>query len=653
MTPTSPAATPDTPPWPHCRYGAGTDGVGCRGRLVEPHTACLAHLGIADRTGYLTSLRPGADLDHRGTPITEELLDDLLRAVTDPDSARVRLGHARFALAEFSGNADFGQAEIGGDADFSEAEIGGDADFTGAVISGKAVFVGAHIHGDAQFAGVRTGGHVQFDGAEIDGHAQFGRARIGGYAWFVRAEIGRDAQFPRAQIHGDTWFAQAAIGGHLQFSGATLGGDTAFRRATIAGDAQFIGTAFEGDATFRETKIGSHADFSGATFGSDARFGGTTIAGDVAFRRVVFGNITSLGPLACAGSLDLTEAVFGDAVTIETAAAIVNCRRTRWVSTAALRLRHATVDLSGAVLEYPVSISAHARPFTEDGREVPEPGLTDPRVRAASLRGVDAAHLVLTDVDLTDCLFAGTVHLDQIRLDGLYEFATTPPGLRRRGVLPMRWTPRRTLAEEHHWRATHPTRADGWTPAPDGEGALTPAALAPVYRQLRKAFEDGKHEPGAADFYYGEMEMRRHAHDIPRSERALLTAYWALSGYGLRASRALGWLLGCMAVTVLAMMLWGLPKADPKPKSTGTLIGTHLVLTTETPDPVNPDRPYHERLSTKRFEGSLRVVINSVVFRSSGQNLTTAGTYTEMASRLVEPALLALAVLAIRGRVKR
>ncbi|GAA0990895.1 hypothetical protein GCM10009576_067160 [Streptomyces rhizosphaericus] len=50
---------------------------------------------------------------------------------------------------------------------------------------------------------------------------------------------------------------------------------------------------------------------------------------------------------------------------------------------------------------------------------------------------------------------------------------------------------------------------------------------------------------------------------------------------------------------------------------------------------------------------SLRVVVNSVVFRSSGQDLTTTGTYTEMASRPTEPVLLGLAALAIRGRVKR
>src|SRR5690242_6644866 len=35
-----------------------------------------------------------------------------------------------------------------------------------------------------------------------------------------------------------------------------------------------------------------------------------------------------------------------------------------------------------------------------------------------------------------------------------------------------------------------------------------------------------------------EMEMRRHARSTPRAERLILAAYWAVSGYGLRATRA-------------------------------------------------------------------------------------------------------------------
>jgi hypothetical protein len=69
--------------------------------------------------------------------------------------------------------------------------------------------------------------------------------------------------------------------------------------------------------------------------------------------------------------------------------------------------------------------------------------------------------------------------------------------------------------------------------------------------------------------------------------------------------------------------------------------------------PVDPGGPLARRLMSERFERSVRVVINSAVFRSPTQSLTNAGTYAEMLSRLVEPVLLGLAALALRGRVTR
>jgi hypothetical protein len=264
---------------------------------------------------------------------------------------------------------------------------------------------------------------------------------------------------------------------------------------------------------------------------------------------------------------------------------------------------------------------------------------------------VDAAQLVLTDLDLGRCLFTGTVHLDQLRLEGDCRFAAPPPGLHRRGRLqPVRYTGRNALAEEHHWRGSLPRAVPGWQPPPPDGDLAQPRALAAVYRALRKSYEDSSNEPGAADFYYGEMEMRRADPRTPPAEHGLLAAYWALSGYGLRATRALGWLLLAVTATMFAMVLWGLPEQDTPQLSTGTLTGHHITMTTDNPDPHNPTGP---RLTTRRFEKSLRVVVNSVIFRSSGQDLTTTGTYTEMASRLTEPVLLGLAVLAVRGRVKR
>ncbi|RII13369.1 hypothetical protein DSC45_23755 [Streptomyces sp. YIM 130001] len=559
-------AASSTPGWPHCRQGAASDdSFGCRGRRVDPYAECLAHLTDTDRAVYLAGLQPGADIDHRGTRLTTELLDELLSTLKDPISNRPQLGETWFQEAQFEGDARFDLAQFGSSARFDRAEFGGDASFTWAEF-GK----------DAWFSGTQISGNVQFD----------------------RAEIRLDAGFASVKIGGNAWFRAVKFGGEFRFHGAEIVGDVDL-----------------GESELERAR--------------------------------------AVGPLTCHGTLDFTQATFESALTIEAATAVLRCERTRWASTASLRLRYATVDLSDAVMEHPVSIVAHSRPFFTVRGPVAEPELPDARARVASLRGADAAHLTLINVDLTDCLFAGTTHLDQLRLEGRYLLPLTPSGVRWRNWVPLRWTRRRTLAEEQHWRAARGTTAGGWTSAPETVEVLEPTTLAPVYRQLRKTFEDGKHEPGAADFYYGEMEMRRHADDIPWAERSLLAAYWAISGYGLRASRALGWLLLAMTATVLAMMLWGLPKDDPKPESTGTVDGQRISMTTDTANPVNPDGPYRERLSAGRFEKSLQVVINSVVFRSSGQELTTRGTYTEMLSRIGEPVLLGLAVLAVRGRIKR
>lgn len=113
-------------------------------------------------------------------------------------------------------------------------------------------------------------------------------------------------------------------------------------------------------------------------------------------------------------------------------------------------------------------------------------------------------------------------------------------------------------------------------------------------------------------------------------------------------------LLAAMAATVLAMMLWGLPTHDPRPHTIGIQAapGGRVDLVTDNPDPVLTGS-LGDRITGKRAEKAGRVVVNSVMFRSSGQDLTTAGTYIEMASRFTEPILLALAALAIRSRVKR
>lgn len=609
----TPPAILAAPPWPHCAQGADpiTNPVGCPGICVPGSTACLAHLTDTNRNTYLASLTPGADIDHSGTRFTESLLASLLDALRDPVTRKPHLGSAHFVGTRFSGKADFDEAKFSSEAFFHWAQF-----------SGEAVFI------KTQFSGRTT----------------FQMAQFSGSAWFNRAQFFTSPRF-----------------GLAQFSHAS------FDWADFSGDAHFDGAGFSGDVWFGGAQFSAEADFRGVEFSGDAHFGTAKFSTDVRFDEARFAVLSWFGPVVCERGVDLSGAVFEVPVTLEIAAREVRCVRTRWESTATVRLRYATVDLSHSVLSSPVAVTAHPIRFTTFTGLKDESLLTGPAgVRVASVQGVDAAHLVLTDTDLAGCLFAGAFHLDLLRLEGRCTFAPTPTGWHRRGIRTVRWTRRRTLAEEHHWRAHsvgQPAITAGQLPPPhawrtgphhpDTDLTPDPEDVAATYRQLRKAFEDGKNEPGAADFYYGEMEMRRHDRTgTPPGERGLLHGYWLLSGYGLRASRALGWLAAAMLVTIILLMGFGIPQDPPKQKATGTVPtgGGKVAFVIDKADPPNPTG---NRFTSKRFDKALSVTLNSVVFRSSGQDLTTAGTYIEMASRLLEPALLALAALAVRGRIKR
>jgi hypothetical protein len=204
-------------------------------------------------------------------------------------------------------------------------------------------------------------------------------------------------------------------------------------------------------------------------------------------------------------------------------------------------------------------------------RLLPEAPLIQPpvwwRPRLLSLCRADVAGLTIANVDLRGCRFAGAHHLDQLRLEQTY-FGYTPRS--------WRWTTRTAIVEERFWRA-HPHQRGANRPddhaaeagagrsgtAGRNEGWYGPAHRPPVwldveptpvrqtamlYRALRKGREDSKDEPGAADFYYGEMEMRRLAKReestaerrlrhfghwaAATSEHAVLWLYWLVAGYG-------------------------------------------------------------------------------------------------------------------------
>jgi hypothetical protein len=140
-------------------------------------------------------------------------------------------------------------------------------------------------------------------------------------------------------------------------------------------------------------------------------------------------------------------------------------------------------------------------------------------------------------------------------------------------------------------------------------------------------------------------------------DRLLLGLYWLTAGYALRASRALATLALLLVSVIVLLTLWGLPSSSTPAAASLSITGVPPAQRVNLPaqsTPAMPTGPLLDRLtSAGRIERAARTALGAVVFRDTGQQLTTPGRYIEMAGRLLGPVLLALTLLSIRNRVKR
>ena len=113
-------------------------------------------------------------------------------------------------------------------------------------------------------------------------------------------------------------------------------------------------------------------------------------------------------------------------------------------------------------------------------------------------------------------------------------------------------------------------------------------------------------------------------------ERLILGLYWLISGYALRASRALVTVLAALVVAALLFMAAGFDVQPPPAAPAAAVAG--------------PD-----------FADALLFSARTALGLGSNPppRLTTWGGVIQIAVRVTVPVLLGLAVLSIRGRVKR
>jgi hypothetical protein len=629
-------------------------------------------------------------------------------------------GGAWFDGVTFMGDAFFSGGAFAGEARFSGANFKGDAWFDRGKFAPDAWFDdGATFTGTARFQDAVFAGEARFSGADFKGDAWFDRGKFAPDAWFDGTAFG-GASFDGAKFIGEARFSDAAFtGGTAQSLGRSS--TVCFNRAAFTRHANFKNAIFMIGASFDDAKFIKSVSFSLAHFSSGARFDGTTFTGDAEFddatfkTHALFPRATFNGKAwfqgALANNWGFNSATFsapdpgpwiGSAVSLErtvlmargridVTASEIEARSLQAPEGAHLVLHSADVDMSDseflrrtiiagrrvahtlssgkkAIRDNTPRRQARASAWTEArasaGEEAEqlskelkeELSSVPPGCALSKLDRSTAGELVLSNVVLDGCTFAGAHDLDEMRIGADCTFRRTRDRssgdafTRRRLV-----TGRRLIAEEIAWRNAHTGPKKHRKPT---ESKMLAADIAAIYRELRKGLEDAKNEPEAADFYYGEMEMRRlagrarddrsddHRRQAPSiMEHVLLYGYWAVSGYGLRAWRATTMLVVLIVAAALLFSHAGLA-TQALPERLASINPKDGAVTYLATKPQPPGF-----LTALNF--SARESVSLLHADSASVKTQGAGTLVDFVLRLASPVLLAFIVLALRARTKR
>jgi uncharacterized protein YjbI with pentapeptide repeats len=505
--------------------------------------------------------------------------------------------------------------------------------------------VGVHFKSDVTFAKARF---------EVGAALNVSDAGFAASVNFAGAAFKRWAHFRFTRFHGMVNFDNVILK-DSDFSHATFEEIARFSNADFRGGVALPRAIFETYVTFESATFHGGADFSFVVFRGITTFHGAVFEGNAYFSEVHFGGGTAwLRPMLVTEQLQLDGTVFAQPTYLAVGAGELSCKGTRFLAGGHIRIAWAAITLTEAEFPVPFLFSAVTLSSiapqeaierasisdilegTSKAKTVAIPSwkpyvtLEDPGPGVTSLERADVAGLVLSGIDMSSCRFADAHHLDQLRIEARRAFDQTPIWHRRSRAS------RQAIAEEFTWRSHRPFgqrwRREGRTnrqiggkssafvirPRRSTPVPLEPDAIAAIYRALRKGREDRRDEPGAADFYYGEMEMRRGGSSRPTAEWLVLTLYWLLSGYALRAWRALA-----AIVVVLSLSAWLLQRE-------GFLYPSSF---------------------TDAMIYSARTAIG--LLRDPQPPLSRFGDVVQLGVRISVPFLLGLAVLSIRGRVKR
>lgn len=537
-------------------------------------------------------------------------------------------GHrVSFARASFA-RALFRRARFGDDVDFERTDFGVRADFHSASFGDRVRFSHSRFH-STQFFAARFGEEAGFGGTRFAIGAHFHNARFGPRPNFAEARFADSVDFGGAFFGEKSQMMKIHFAAPPSFLGASFGPRARLTDWSVEGDLNMRSTHFLGAASLQGAEVTGNLILAYANFEGTVDISGVHVSESAYLGDLAINGADRFGPLHVDGKLDLRGAIVRSACAFVLSASEIDLTDVRFGAPARISVGSGDVVMERAESEARLVLTT------------PQPiGVKTARPRLVSVRGADLDEVVLSGFDVRALRFAGAEGIDGLRIESDSSFEHSPRGRR---------THREVIAEEHAMRAAR--SEDGWEAPTTRDGAIGhappvgPAELARIYRGLRKAREDMRDAPGAADFYYGEMEMRRlEAREELRHWRGvgpwalhagsylLLELYRLCGGYGVRPSRPL---LLFTILTVLAA-LW---------VDAGGLIH-HLVTVAGVALP---------KTVAADFGQCLVFVLRSALLLPTSTEVRagTGAEWIQIAARVLGPLLVGLFAFGMRARVHR
>jgi uncharacterized protein YjbI with pentapeptide repeats len=604
---------------------------GCTGARLDRWRSCLAHLTPEEREAYLG----GGELDARGTTVEATLLADVGALILR--QGRPSIGPCAFSGARIGDGARFEDWEFREEADFADCVFEREVTFRNAVFVSGSLFDDARFRGSAAFTDAACG-HMGLVAATFEQEADFSgctfttldaySTAFGSEAVFWPAKFSEDVHLNDCRF-GRAMFQQAVFDRELDFSESTFARGLSLEEARCNGAVWLDSTRIEGDLECDGMSVATSVFGKDLDVGGKARLTALNASGPIVIIRSRFAADVDLtgGRLS---SITFSESAVGDTllcsmVTIEEDSEMsdVTARKVRFAQAkleAPLILRVACEELDIIRCDVAGRLSAHVKDGNVhlDVTRFAAPGIIGGTGALLSAHDASLENLSLSRLDLSRCVLSTAGALDTVRIESVVRLARAPGRFSAR---------RRVIADEIVWRAQRRGRLSRLRAAPwrrlahelslETEPAFAPAEIASTYRDLRKGREERKDAPGAADFYYGEMEMRRCA-GRRSVEAGILTLYWLSCGYLLRAWRACVLLLLLVAAGAAAIQLAGLDESW--------------------------------RASAQRIAGA--TLPTSIVGARAPYSGDAAASIV-LAVHLLGPLVLGLIAFSIRGRVRR